>query len=741
MLRLEFGEDHRLLSDSFGRFFEEESSIARVRAAEPLGFDAALQTSLGEMGAIGIRTPEAAGGSGAGLMDAVLLAEQAGRHMASAPLSESIVAARLLAELNGEKAQGWLDGVLTGEKVVTLALHEVVPGQAQMIPGGAVADGVLTLEGDQVSLVAIPRRNQALPNHGSQPIAKIVLSGEGAEGETIALAKGPEARAAFLGGVEEWKLLTAAQLNGLSRRALEQAVDYAKERIQFGRAIGSYQAIAHPLADRAIDVDAAQLFTWWTIQQIAEGKPDAAAAVAMSYWWSCKTADETTRRAIHTYGGYGVTLEYDLQLFFRRAKGWPLVLGDPSEQLAEGGRRLWLGAKAPLPEAGDPGLDFEFGPEAEALANETRALLSKISTPGGRAAAYNSFEGFDPEVARQLGERGLYQPGWPVEWGGRAAHPYAAALAHSTWPDFKVATHPQSTTNFVASVIMHAGQELLREKVLPAMGQGLAHCALGYSEPSSGSDIFAAKTRAVWDEAAQEWVINGQKMFTSGAEMTNYVFLLTRTDGEAAKHSGITMFLVPMDTPGIEVHPVHTMQEERTNATFYTDVRISDLYRVGEVNGGLKVLGEALVLEQGGVFRKGAHNLAEIAADWARRTERGGRPAIEDSDVLRRIARVKTHAILKDLMSTRVVYYAVTYPGRRTAFGPMTKVFGTETMQDDMTDLIDLTAPDSLFHGRFDLGEIEIQHRLAQIGTIYGGTSEVQRSMVAENGLGLPRSR
>jgi alkylation response protein AidB-like acyl-CoA dehydrogenase len=715
MLKLEISEDQKLLNDSFARFFEEESSMARVRAAEPLGFDAALQRSV---------------------------AEQAGRQLASAPLAEGVVAARLLAELGGAAAKGWLDGALSGEKVVTLALHEVRPGAAQMIPGGAVADGVLTLQGDEVALMAIARRNQAQPNHGSQPIAKLVLAGAGAQGERILVAKGPAARDAFLGGVEEWKLLTAAALNGLSRRSLEMAVDYARDRVQFGRAIGSYQAVAHPLADRAVDVDAAQLFTWWAIQQVAEQTPEAGAAVAMAYWWSCKTADETTRRAVHTYGGYGVTLEYDLQLYFRRAKAWPLVLGDPADQLALGGRRLWLDtAPVPLPDVGDSSLDFSFGAEAEALAQETRELLTQIAPKTPRAAAHWSYEGHEPEVARRLGERGLYHPSWPEAWGGRGVHPYASALALSTWPEFKVASHPQSTSHFVGATVMMCGQDMLKEKVLPAMGKGLANCSLGYSEPASGSDIFAARTRAAWDEAAQEWVINGQKMFTSGAEMTDYIFLLTRTDPDAAKHSGITMFLVPGDTPGIEVHPVHTMQEERTNATFYDNVRISDLYRVGEVNGGLKVLGAALVMEHGGVFRPGAHDLVQAAVDWARQPGVDGRPRLEDKDTLVRIARVKVHAILKELIAKRGMYYGVNHPGRRTAYGPMAKLFGSESFQRDMTDLIDLTAPDSLFHGLGGLGGIEIGHRQAQIGTIYGGTGEVHRSTIAEVGLNLPRSR
>jgi alkylation response protein AidB-like acyl-CoA dehydrogenase len=742
VLNLEFSEERKLLRDSFARFFEEESSIARVRAAEPLGFDPALMKSLGQMGALGIRVPEAAGGSGAGLMDAVLLAEQAGRALASAPLVESIVAARLLAELGGSETASWLEGALSGETVVTLALHEAKPGAEQVVAAGAVAGAVLMLEGDVVSLRAAPPAGKAPPNHGSQPIARMALAGSGAAGEKILVAKGREAREAFLAGVEEWKLLTAAALNGLSRRALEYAVEYARDRIQFGRPIGSYQAIAHPLADRAVDLDCAQLFSWWTIQQIAEGKPGAAADVALSFWLSCQAADETTRRAVHTFGGYGVTLEYDLQLFFRRAKAWPLVLGDPQAQLAEAGARLWLGAQAPLPAAGDPGLDFEFGPEAEALAEETRAVLRPIASKTPGAAAFRSYENYDPKIAAALGEHGLYHPAWPEEWGGRGAHPYAAALAVSTWEEFKIATHPQGTSHFVGSVVRMFGDEMLKEKVVPGMARGEINCALGYSEPGSGSDIFAARTRAEWDEKNQEWVINGQKMFTSGAERTQYIFLLTRTDPEAAKHAGVTMFLVPTGTPGIEIHPVHTMQEERTNATFYADVRVSDLYRVGDINGGARVLGAALVLEQGGTYRAGSHELVDIAVDWARLTrDEHGRARLEDADVRKRIGRLHVNAILKELLSKRCLFVGVSDPTRRNAFGPMVKLHQSEAAQRDLTDLMDLMAPETLFHGHDGLGEIEISHRLAQIGTIYGGTSEVQRSTIAEVGLGLPRSR
>lgn len=734
MLNLDFSDVQRLLQESFSRFFQHESSIERVRAAEPLGFDPALHQSLCDLGAFGLRVPESMGGSEGSLMDVVLVSEAAGRYLASAPLIEGIIAAQILAKL-GDPTEH-LNAVLSGEAIITLALHEARAGVPQIVPAGAIAHSILALEGDTVFLLSQSPAGTAQHNHGSQPIARLTLAGDGVQGTRTVIATGPEAKSIFLAGIEEWKVLTGAQLNGVSRRALEYAVDYAKERSQFDRLIGSYQAIAHPLADCAVNVDAAQLFTWWTVQQVSKQGPEAPAAIAMSYWWATKTADETTRRAMHTFGGYGVTLEYDLQLYFRRAKAWPILLGDPNDQLIEAGRRLWLNSTAELPVSGDCGLNFDFGEDALRLADETRALLQRIAPKQPKAPAYKSWENFEPSLAAALGDEGLYHPSWPVEWGGRGAANYEAALALAVWDEFKMALAPQGTAHFIGSAVRIFGSDELKNDVLLPMAKGLAHAALGYSEPSSGSDIFAARTRAQWDDAAQEWVINGQKMFTSGAEQAEYIFLLTRTDPDAPKHAGITMFLIPTNTPGVEMQPIETVGEELTNATFYTDVRVPDRYRVGDVNGGAKVLGAALVLEQGSIYRAGEHAMVEEIVAWARDASR-----LDDPSVLARITRVKINQILREVLGKRGIYFGISDPTRRNAYGPMLKLFYSEAMQRDMADMFDLIGPDILFPQFAGIGDVEINHRLAQVGTIYGGSSEVQRSTIAEIGLGLPRSR
>jgi alkylation response protein AidB-like acyl-CoA dehydrogenase len=273
------------------------------------------------------------------------------------------------------------------------------------------------------------------------------------------------------------------------------------------------------------------------------------------------------------------------------------------------------------------------------------------------------------------------------------------------------------------------------------MGRGDISAALGYTEPSGGSDVFAAKTRAVRDEATGDWIINGQKMFTSGAELASYVILITRTDPDVPKHEGITVFLVPLDKPGIEIHPVHTFMDERTNATFYQDVRVEDKYRMGDVNDGAKVLAAALTMEQGGgYFHLLAREMAEIASDWAREEQRDGKPLIEDSAVLARLAAAYAQSRISETLSSRPLGTKLAgLPD--AAYGPAAKVFSTESFITTSADLLDLAAPRSLLRGPKGLGMIEKGYRHSTATTIYGGTSEVLRSMVAERRLGLPRSR
>jgi alkylation response protein AidB-like acyl-CoA dehydrogenase len=738
-MQLALNADHEQLREAFDAILRVESTPARVRAAEPLGHDAGLWTALVAFGVPMMRVPEEAGGLGAGLLDASLIAEVAGRHLASAPVIESIVATHLLAELGGE-AEAWLRRVAQGEVIVTLALHEPDLRPSQLVPGAAVADAILYLDEDEVGLLVGTPPGAAPGNLGKSPLGLIDLA-EPASRTRHILAHGPDARYAYLAAIEEWKILTAAALAELGRQAIEMAAEYATEREAFGRPIGTYQGISHPLADSITDIEGAQLLVRRAIWAIGEGHEDAAAMISMAFWWATRASSAALVRALRTFGGYGLSVEYDIQLYFRRGKAMPLPLGDPRNELIRAADRLWGRAGwAPLPDAGAVGLDFGYGEKAVAFAGEINRFFDENLTPELAERMADSLDGFDREFNLKLGEAGLLFPDWPVEYGGQGRGAYEQSALGVAFEARGWSRVVPGTTNMGARMVMLFGSEAVKQETLPRFAAGEATSCLGFTEPDCGSDVFAAKTRAVRD--GDDWVINGQKVFTTGAHVADYVLLLTRTDPDVAKHKGLTMFLVPMSLPGVAVQPLQTMQQERTNITFYADVRVPDRYRLGPVDGAVSVMAAAMKFEHSG---EGYHisqpRLVEAAVAWALETAGpDGKPRMEDDDVKARIARAAIHNEVADLLCRRAVWAGVEgMPGR--AYGPMSKLFTSETYMKDSADLLELAAPDSLLEGRDALGTLEYKHRHALGTTIYGGTSEVHRSVVAEQALGLPRTR
>ena len=475
-----------------------------------------------------------------------------------------------------------------------------------------MAHGIVTFDGKELTIEVPAAPLEAPLTLGGNALGSFTPG----SGERVVLASNADAKKAWEAGIEEWKLLTSAALTGIAREAVELAATYATEREAFGQPIGAYQGIGHPLAVDIIDVDGAALLQMWTLRALADGAADAGGFVSTLFWWASRTATNCVAHAIHTFGGYGLSEEYDIQLYHRRAKAWALALGDPEAELERGGRRLFLGEAANLPDPGAVEIDFESPDKDNALAEETRAVRD---------------------------------------------------------------------------------------------GDG--------------------------------WVINGQKMFTSGAELASYVLLLTRTDPDVAKHKGLTLFLVPLKMAGIEIQPVHTFMDERTNATFYADVRSPDYYRLGEVNGGVKAMAMALSMEQGGSYYY--HQMRSMVAavtEWARTQERGEGTLLEHPDTLARLARVYTHAAISESLSARALWTRL-IGEPDLAYGPSSKIFTTEAFITNSADLLNLAAPDSLVRGKSGLGVVEIGYRHSTATSIYGGASEVLRSMVAEKRLGLPRSR
>jgi alkylation response protein AidB-like acyl-CoA dehydrogenase len=326
---LNLSDEQQQLVDAFGALYAKESSTERVRAAEPLGYDAELWGRLKENGGLEMAVPETSGGWGASLLDLTLVAEQHGRYLGSAPLLEAQVAARLLARLDTANATSLLREALSGSRLVTVALHPPKGGLLSFVPAGAVADDVVYRDGDKVVHAAVGDTRTVIKNIGSLPAADIVLSSG-----VVELASGEAAVQAFEQAIDEWMILVAGSMVGIGTRSIEIGVEYVKERKAFGAPIGSFQAVSHGLADAATGVEGSLLLSReaaWSATAQPERTPELA---ALAFGFSAEAAREASYRSLHYHGGYGFMLEYDAQLYWRRATAWPGQFAEPDVAFA-----------------------------------------------------------------------------------------------------------------------------------------------------------------------------------------------------------------------------------------------------------------------------------------------------------------------------------------------------------------------------------------------------------------------
>lgn len=334
---LTLSPEQQQLVDTYAALYAKESTTERVRAAEPSGHDAELWDRLHETGILEMAVDEAAGGWGATLLDLALVAEQHGRHLGPAPLVEAQVAARLLARAGGPAAASLLARALAGEELVSLALHGPVRGALRLAPAGAVASRVVCLDGDRLLGVETADRTP-VANLGSLPLADVAV------GEAEVLASGEGAVRAHQVALDEWLALAAAAMVGLAARALEIGVAYAKERHAFGAPIGSFQAVAHGLADSATAVDGSTLLAREAAWAADEEPARARELAALAFGFCAEAARGAAYRSLHYHGGYGFMVEHDIQLYFRRATAWPAQYGEPDMAYARAAAsRLGMG--------------------------------------------------------------------------------------------------------------------------------------------------------------------------------------------------------------------------------------------------------------------------------------------------------------------------------------------------------------------------------------------------------------
>ncbi|WP_319453342.1 MULTISPECIES: acyl-CoA dehydrogenase family protein [unclassified Mycobacterium] len=328
---LRLSDEQQQLVEAFRALYARESSCERVRAAEPTGFDATLWRVLVASGVVEMAVGEAHGGWQASDLDLALVAEQHGRAVAAAPLIEAQTAAKLLAGCSdggNRPAADTLATALAGETLITFAPRASRGGRLELLPAGAVADAAVAMVGDRVVLVELTENRVPVENLGSMPLADVDVP----PGAAV-LAEGEKASQLFSDAVDHWLLLTGAALVGIAARAVELGVSYAQQRHAFGKPIGSFQAVSHPLADSATAVDGARLLAYRAACAVVDQPQRASELAAMAFVFGYETARDATYRSLHIHGGYGFMMEQDVQLYYRRARGWANVFAEPGAVL------------------------------------------------------------------------------------------------------------------------------------------------------------------------------------------------------------------------------------------------------------------------------------------------------------------------------------------------------------------------------------------------------------------------
>jgi len=384
-------------------------------------------------------------------------------------------------------------------------------------------------------------------------------------------------------------------------------------------------------------------------------------------------------------------------------------------------------------------MHLAYTSEQEALRHELRAYFAQLV--GDRDIAWEGDGSEYRQVIKQMGDDGWLGIGWPTEWGGQGR----SMIEQQIFADEAQrasAPVPFLTINTVGPTLMHFGTDDQRQRFLPGILRGDIHFSIGYSEPGAGTDLASLRTKAVRD--GDEYVINGQKIFTSLIQHADYVWLACRTDPEAPKHKGISIICVPTTAAGFSWTPIHTVSGTTTSATYYEDVRVRADNVIGGENNGWKLITTQLNHERVALCSPATvTKLLEDTRRWAQETKRpDGNRVIDQEWVQLNLAKVHAKLEFLKLIAWKIVWGVD--KGVNPADASATKVFGTEFFTEAYRLLLEIFgeagalrpgSPDAVLKGR-----IERMYRSTLILTFGGGTNEVQRDIIAMVGLGMPRA-
>ena len=706
-------EDHRALASTAAEFLHKREVRRAARELLEAETEPMPQSwdDIVNLGWLGLHIAEEHGGSGYGMEELVVVVEELAKAVAPGPFVPTVIASAVLAEAGDDATKTrYLPGLADGSLVGAVALNASVSvaggkvsGTAAPVLGGGLAKVILVAVGDDVAVVEVGNGVEVDVPSNMDPTRR------------SARVRFDEAPATVLAGarralVDLARVILSADAVGVAREATDMGAAYAKERLQFGRVIGTYQAVKHHCANMAVATELATSAVWDAARAAATGGDQLTYAAAVAATLSAHAADLCANLNTQVHGGIGMTWEHDAHLFMRRATTL-LGLLEPdraAEDVTDLARRGVQRARA-----------IELPPEAEAIREEVRQFVASIEDLS------------EDEQRRRLIETGYVNPNWPKPYG-RAAGAVEQLVIEQEFAAAGIRRPAYGITGWnILTIIQYGNEDQIARWVQPALNQEVIWCQL-FSEPDAGSDAAGIKTRATRVDGG--WLVNGQKVWTSGAQVAGMGFATVRTDPDKPKHEGITMMAIDMHASGVEVRPLRqTSGRAGFNEVFFNDVFVPDDDVVGPVDGGWTVaratLGNESVSIGGGQGGMTAQATAMINAFDATPERLPGGAA--------RIGRYIAGNQALGLLNLRSAHRAVA-GGEPGPEGAITKLVSSELGHDAAAILTALNGPDCVFMdgaGAMSNGLV-LMHRGMSIA---GGTSEIKRNQIGERILGLPR--
>ena len=720
-----------------------------------------------EAGLLALAAPEAYGGEGLGLTEVAVLVEEVGTRALDLPVLETLVCALLPLVAAGTPQQQarWVPDLTDGSLVTGIALNE--PGTAlplrpatrlQPTDGAWLLSGVKTAcwapadaglllvsascdEGPVVLLVdpeAAGVTRTPAPRSRTHPTsAAITLHlDEVRVAETDVLGGAPGSTEATL-AAESVRLHACAGALLLGAAAVSGARDltaaYVAERQQFGRVLAEFQAVAVQAADIYIDSRMIDLVARTLAWRVGVGLPAEQVAddAAVAAYWFTARAPRALQTCHHLHGGMGVDETYPLHHYFSLVKDLSRLLGGPAQTLAA------------VPATETAGKNLELSADQRSFKTEVRGYFEGLVEPDERLEMMTDRHGpAYHRVIKQMGADGWMGVGWPTEYGGKGMGETKQQIFANEAARNDVHL-PSVTLQTVGPTLQAFGTDVQKEKFLGPILTGDVHFAIGYSEPDAGTDLASLRCSARRDDNG-DWIVNGQKTWTTGGHAADYIWLAVRTDPDAPKHKGISVLIVDTSDPGYSWTPIITAEgSHHVNATYYNDVRVPADMLVGEENQGWRLITAQLNHERVMLGPAGRlEGLRDMVHAWASaRTTPGGHPLLEQPDVREALARTTAAFRVNELLNWQVS--ASTGGGKiDVADASASKVFASDEVQSLgllLEDVVGRWGDASDPETALLLDYLDKTSKRNLVLTFGGGVNEVQRELVAMFGLGLPK--